>query len=54
VLDRRGKIAGVVYAIELSTEFGLAIPVDTLRRQPPPPQRGLLPLDPNPRWRIPV
>ena len=32
VLDRRGKIAGVVYAYELATGFGLAIPVDTLRR----------------------
>jgi S1-C subfamily serine protease len=32
VLDRRGKIAGVVYAYELGTGFGLAIPVDTLRR----------------------
>jgi len=32
VLDRRGKVAGVVYAYELSTGFGLAIPVDTLRR----------------------
>jgi S1-C subfamily serine protease len=32
VLDRNGKIAGVVYAYELGTGFGLAIPVDTLRR----------------------
>ena len=32
VLDSRGKVAGVVYAYELSTGFGLAIPVDTLRR----------------------
>jgi S1-C subfamily serine protease len=32
VLDRRGKIAGVVYAYELGTGFGLAIPVDTLRK----------------------
>jgi S1-C subfamily serine protease len=32
VLDRRGKIAGVVYAYELATGLGLAIPVDTLRR----------------------
>ena len=32
VLDRRGKIAGVVYAYELSTGYGLAIPVDTLRK----------------------
>lgn len=32
VLNSRGKIAGVVYAYELLTGFGLAIPVDTLRR----------------------
>jgi S1-C subfamily serine protease len=32
VLDRRGKIAGVVYAYELATGLALAIPVDTLRR----------------------
>ena len=32
VLDRRGKVAGVVYAYELSTGFGLAIPVETLRK----------------------
>jgi S1-C subfamily serine protease len=32
VLDRTGKIAGVVYAIEIATGFGLAIPVDTLRQ----------------------
>jgi S1-C subfamily serine protease len=32
VLDRRGKIAGVVYAYELGTGLALAIPVDTLRR----------------------
>ncbi len=32
VLDRSGKIAGVVYAYELATGFGLAIPVDTVRR----------------------
>jgi S1-C subfamily serine protease len=31
VLDRSGKIVGVVYAIEIRTGFGLAIPVDTLR-----------------------
>jgi S1-C subfamily serine protease len=31
VLDRRGKIVGVVYAIEIATGLGLAIPVDTLR-----------------------
>jgi S1-C subfamily serine protease len=32
VLDRRGKIVGVVYAYELGTGSALAIPVDTLRR----------------------
>jgi S1-C subfamily serine protease len=32
VLNGRGKIAGVVYAYEFGTGFGLAIPVDTLRR----------------------
>ncbi len=32
VLDRQGRIVGIVYAIELSTGFGLAIPVDTMRR----------------------
>jgi S1-C subfamily serine protease len=32
LLDRRGRVAGIVYAIERSTGFGLAIPVDTLRR----------------------
>jgi S1-C subfamily serine protease len=32
VLNSRGKIAGVVYAYEIATGFGLAIPVDTLRR----------------------
>lgn len=32
LLDRRGRIAGIVYAIERSTGFGLAIPADTLRR----------------------
>jgi S1-C subfamily serine protease len=32
VLDRRGKVAGVVYAYELTTGLALAIPVDTLRR----------------------
>ena len=32
LLDRRGRVAGIVYAIELKTGFGLAIPVDTLRR----------------------
>jgi S1-C subfamily serine protease len=32
LLDRRGRIAGIVYAIEQGTGFGLAIPVDTLRR----------------------
>jgi S1-C subfamily serine protease len=32
LLDRRGRIAGIVYAIERATGFGLAIPVDTFRR----------------------
>jgi S1-C subfamily serine protease len=32
LLDRLGRIAGIVYAIERGTGFGLAIPVDTLRR----------------------
>lgn len=31
VLDRRGRIVAVVYAIELATDFGLAIPINTLR-----------------------
>ena len=32
VLDRRGQIAGIVYARERGTGFALAIPVDTFRR----------------------
>ena len=32
VLDRKGRIVGVVYALEVNTGFGLAIPVDTVRR----------------------
>jgi S1-C subfamily serine protease len=32
VLDRKGRIAAIVYAIELATGFALAIPVDTLRK----------------------
>lgn len=32
LLNRSGRIAGVVYAIERSTRYGLAIPVDTIRR----------------------
>lgn len=32
LLNRNGRIAGIVYAIERSTRYGLAIPVDTLRR----------------------
>jgi S1-C subfamily serine protease len=32
VLNQRNKIAGVVYAYELTTGYGLAIPVDTLRK----------------------
>jgi S1-C subfamily serine protease len=31
VFDRRGRIGGIIYAIEIATGFGLAIPVDTLR-----------------------
>jgi S1-C subfamily serine protease len=31
VLARSGRIVGVVIAIELATDYGLAIPVDTLR-----------------------
>ena len=30
LLDRRGRVAGVVYAIEVATGFGLAIPMDTV------------------------
>jgi S1-C subfamily serine protease len=32
VLNANGQIAAIVYAIEIATGFGLAIPVDTLRR----------------------
>jgi len=32
VLDEKGRISGIVYAIERATGFGLAVPVDTLRR----------------------
>ena len=31
VLDRRGRVIGIVYAIEIATGYGLAIPPDTLR-----------------------
>lgn len=31
VLDAKGKVVAVVYAIEIATNYGLAIPVDTLR-----------------------
>jgi S1-C subfamily serine protease len=31
LLDRKGRVVGIVYAIERATGFGLAIPVDTLR-----------------------
>jgi S1-C subfamily serine protease len=31
VLDGRGHVVGIVYAIELATGYGLAIPPDTLR-----------------------
>ena len=30
LLDRRGRVAGVVYAIEIATGFGLAMPMDTV------------------------
>ena len=32
LLNRRGRIVGIVYAIERATGLGLAIPVDTFRR----------------------
>jgi S1-C subfamily serine protease len=32
VLNANGQIVAIVYAIEIATGFGLAIPVDTLRR----------------------
>jgi S1-C subfamily serine protease len=32
ILDRRGRIVGIVYAVEKATGFGLAIPIDTSRR----------------------
>lgn len=32
VLDRNGNVVAVVFAIELATGYGLAIPIDTLRR----------------------
>ncbi|HZO95869.1 MAG TPA: trypsin-like peptidase domain-containing protein [Gaiellaceae bacterium] len=32
VLDGRGRVVGIVYGIELSTGYGLAIPLDTLRK----------------------
>ena len=32
LLDRKGRIAGIVYAIDLRNGLGLAIPVDTFRR----------------------
>lgn len=31
VLDAHGRVVGIVYAIELATGYGLAIPLDTLR-----------------------
>ncbi len=30
LLDRRGRLAGVVYAVEIATGFGLAITMDTV------------------------
>jgi S1-C subfamily serine protease len=32
VLDAKGRVVAIVYAIETATGFGLAIPVDTMRR----------------------
>src|ERR671914_1293760 len=32
VLDSEGRVVAIVYAIETATGFGLAIPVDTMRR----------------------
>jgi S1-C subfamily serine protease len=32
VLDAKGRVVAIVYAIEIATGFGLAIPVDTMRR----------------------
>jgi S1-C subfamily serine protease len=32
LLDARGRVAGVVYAIETATGFGMAIPMDTVHR----------------------
>jgi S1-C subfamily serine protease len=32
VLDSKGRVVAIVYAIETATGFGLAIPVDTMRR----------------------
>lgn len=31
VFDSKGRVVGIVYAIELATGYGLAIPLDTLR-----------------------
>ncbi len=30
LLDRRGRLAGVVYAVAIATDFTLAIPIDTV------------------------
>ena len=32
LLDRRGRVVGVVYAIEFATDLGLAMPLDTVDR----------------------
>jgi S1-C subfamily serine protease len=32
LLDGSGRVVGIVYAIEIATGFGLAIPIDTMRR----------------------
>jgi S1-C subfamily serine protease len=31
LLDNQGRVVGIVYAIEVATGYGLAIPLDTLR-----------------------
>lgn len=32
LLDKNGRVVGIVYAIETKTRLGLAIPIDTMRR----------------------
>ena len=31
LIDEEGKVAGVVYAIEIATGYGLVVPISTLR-----------------------